>query len=343
MIDYLEANAHQDLYIGNLVTTDAAGRGTQDEVRQVLAFRIDIDIAGDGHKLSNLVPSLEVALQVVDDYAPLPPAAIIHSGGGIQVWWFFSSPVDVTDNQQRAYVVALSHGLEAIFKRSGYQVDTVANLDRVMRLPGSLNWKTGEARPVELLTFRPERTYSLEEVAAVVPPAEVRTSNPVGTEGPQHSIPKDTIREMLKVIPPQGDYQEHWLTVLMAIHSEWGDEGVELAEKFASFKFRGNGISGATLYRLAVQHGYQVIKSELANGQHINKRYLEAADIPLDKRLTCIKSDRNTGKTQAISEAIESKHRVLVVGHRRTLLQNLAQRFKTDYYLDIGTAPRRNG
>ena len=76
------------------------------------------------------------------------------------------------------------------------------------------------------------------------------------------------VREALKHIAPQGDYNDHWVPVLMAIHSQFPDEiGIALAEewspgyegeieqKFASFK--SNGVTIGTLFHKAKEGGYE--------------------------------------------------------------------------------------
>ena len=83
----------------------------------------------------------------------------------------------------------------------------------------------------------------------------------------------DELRAMLRHIPPRGDYKDHWLTVLAAVHSVYpGPEGValceewspgapgEVARKFASFgRYHGeHGPAGVgTLVYLARRHGWR--------------------------------------------------------------------------------------
>lgn len=89
-----------------------------------------------------------------------------------------------------------------------------------------------------------------------------------------YSAPTDQqeIADALKKIPPWGIDYEQWLTILMAIHHEFGDSGLALAESWAdgadgeverkwrSFNQGGNGngkITVASLFAIAKEYGWQ--------------------------------------------------------------------------------------
>lgn len=92
-------------------------------------------------------------------------------------------------------------------------------------------------------------------------------------QSPRQDVTPDEVRTMLNCIPPNGDYQTHWLTVLMAVHSQFPNEqGIELCEqwspgykgeirhKFNSFK-RDSGVTIATLIHKAKEYGYKKAQS----------------------------------------------------------------------------------
>lgn len=98
-----------------------------------------------------------------------------------------------------------------------------------------------------------------------------RTKLPDVARAEKREVTEAEIRDMLAVLPSWGDYNSHWLPVLMAVHSEFPDErGVALIEgwspgkrgevrrKFKSFDNtpRG-GITIGTLIHMAKEHGYQ--------------------------------------------------------------------------------------
>lgn len=62
-----------------------------------------------------------------------PPTVITDSGGGIQAFWMLDKPVPVNDDTRMEYE-ALGRGLA-----QQYNTDKVQNIDRIMRLPYTLN------------------------------------------------------------------------------------------------------------------------------------------------------------------------------------------------------------
>jgi len=79
------------------------------------------------------------------------PTLIIHSGGGLYPIWCFEKPVYITDDN-RAEIKARSETWQKIIQAKaaelGWRYDAgVGNLDRLLRLPGSINRKAGLERP----------------------------------------------------------------------------------------------------------------------------------------------------------------------------------------------------
>jgi len=126
--------------------------------------------------------------------------------------------------------------------------------------------------------------YTFADFLAILPEPEPAPARPawtpptrdMNTSSRDEPTPDD-IREWLRWIAPTGDYKDHWLRVLAAVHSVYpGADGVALAEewspgkpgevaaKFASFK-RPTGSTGAatvgTLIHLAQQGGWQPARS----------------------------------------------------------------------------------
>lgn len=62
-----------------------------------------------------------------------PPTYIVDSGGGFQAFWVLDKPMQVTD-EMRLDAEALSRGLAVT-----YDTDRVQNIDRIMRVPFTLN------------------------------------------------------------------------------------------------------------------------------------------------------------------------------------------------------------
>jgi hypothetical protein len=320
-------------------------RGTSDDVTLVTAFKTDIDIADGCHKQQNLAPSVEEALRFLDTF-PLRPSAIVSTGGGTQVWWFIE-PVHVT-NKNRGHLKSVAQNFgQLVTTHSPYKVDSVFDLTRTMRIPGSINWKTGEPRPTQLLSLDPAVRYALADIEAVLPIAWPKTTRRQGGKTSQPRAKTATgreIQQLLSHIPGLGlDYDE-WFKVIAAVKHELGDEGFglleawtgaycapgELRTKWNSLREEvTNPVAVGTLRHIASRYALP----QEPEGRTVSHRYLPASTLATSRKLLVLMGDRGTGKTQAIVEACRGLS-ILIIGHRCALLRNHAARFEADYYED---------
>lgn len=77
---------------------------------------------------------------------------------------------------------------------------------------------------------------------------------------------EEEVLDILNYIPQQIDYNE-WVSILMALHSKFGDRGIQIAEQWSpgfpgevEMKFRSfssDGVSLGTLIHIAKQYGYK--------------------------------------------------------------------------------------
>jgi hypothetical protein len=136
------------------------------EAAGIPALWSDIDIAGPGHKKPNLPPSFMSAMEFLDEYAP-EPSLLVWSGHGIQAWWLFKEPWLFESEEDRADGMKLAldwnNYIRHAAKAVGWDVDAVHDLARVMRVPGTINAKEGEA-PV-LSELRSDSMEQYEHIA----------------------------------------------------------------------------------------------------------------------------------------------------------------------------------
>ena len=136
------------------------GRGTAATVGALTGMWADIDVAGPAHAKATLPPTDTDALALLDE-CPLSPTVLVHSGHGLQAWWCFREPwvFDGDDEHEEAATLARrwQATLQNIAARHGWTIDAAANLDRVLRVPGTTNWKIpGAPLPVRLLRYQHE-------------------------------------------------------------------------------------------------------------------------------------------------------------------------------------------
>lgn len=94
----------------------------------------------------------------------LPPSMIVKSGGGLHVYWC------LTESVSQALWRPLAHGLVALAAAAGLVIDAGCSTDpvRILRLPGTWNYKTTPPLPVTL-AIADGPTYFLEKLQAKLP------------------------------------------------------------------------------------------------------------------------------------------------------------------------------
>jgi hypothetical protein len=133
------------------------GRGGADDSHALAFLWADLDFGTVGHKPppgALLPPDEEAARKIIAD---LPtPSLIINSGGGLYPIWQFKQPVYLTDTR-RSEAKARSQDWQNMIKvkaeRLGWHYGAgVGNLDRLLRLPGTVNRKVpGLERPCRVI------------------------------------------------------------------------------------------------------------------------------------------------------------------------------------------------
>jgi hypothetical protein len=94
----------------------------------------------------------------------LAPTVIVDTGNGLQPWWLLLEPVEAmeADEVVRRFGVTWVE----LGKRHGWQLDNVGRIERVFRLPGTINTKTSPGRAVRIVEARWERRYGLDDLDA---------------------------------------------------------------------------------------------------------------------------------------------------------------------------------
>ncbi|RWP54373.1 primase-helicase family protein [Mesorhizobium sp.] len=133
---------------------------------------LDVDLATGVHAAKNLPENEEQALKLLEEAGLPEPTLIIHSGGGIYPIWQFEQPLLLETSEDRSRVQRLwsawNEQARMVWKRHGLELDTIAELARVLRVPGAFNPKTKPAKPVHILGEASGRTWTLEQLESVV-------------------------------------------------------------------------------------------------------------------------------------------------------------------------------
>ena len=147
---------HHDVYYGMGMQGRrlAKGRGKLKDIKTITCLWADIDLADPVHKKPNLPISIEDANSLFRRLQA-PPSILVHSGHGLQAYWLFE-PRAINNEQDLRKPQATSRRWQATLlmhaKELGWTMDSVSDLTRVMRVPGTTNQKGTQPVDVKILS-----------------------------------------------------------------------------------------------------------------------------------------------------------------------------------------------
>lgn len=118
------------------------GRGTVDDVTRLAALPADLDVKSGGCADESTAQAI---IDELSDILGTRPSAITHSGsGGLHPYWPITDGV-IDDGDRRGEMVVLlkrwGRLVKAVAKKQGAAADSVFDLSRVLRAPGTYNNK----------------------------------------------------------------------------------------------------------------------------------------------------------------------------------------------------------
>ncbi len=156
--------AGAEVYFGCGLVDDKGvehGRGKAANVVFLPGFWIDIDCLAPYRKRTDLPPTVDDAIKLI--WAALPPnylpTLIVYSGAGVHAYWQTLHPWVLGTREDRdkaelviAYVQDIVRD-EA--KKHGWHVDKTSDVSRVLRVPGTMNWRDPAGpKTVQVLDWR---------------------------------------------------------------------------------------------------------------------------------------------------------------------------------------------
>lgn len=140
----------RDWYIGSCLSGRAMGafqRCKAADVTWMPGLWLDMDINDGFHKKGDRLPKSVDEARALLDAMPVPPSVVVFSGGGLQGWWLFDQPQGLVGESSHARGAALeldwNKHLLCLCAKRGWTTDSVHDLARVMRIPGTWNVKGG--------------------------------------------------------------------------------------------------------------------------------------------------------------------------------------------------------
>jgi hypothetical protein len=141
------------------------------------AIWVDIDVGNDPKKYADIPTALNAILTFQVAVGLPPPSAIVHSGGGLHVYWI--SDKVLLPHEWAQYASGLKHLLLAnnIKCDSGLTTD----IARILRVPGTKNYKYDPPREVKLADNLPLRMYDFTTQLQMLPPLAGQIKTPPAT------------------------------------------------------------------------------------------------------------------------------------------------------------------
>ncbi|HPD17798.1 MAG TPA: AAA family ATPase [Planctomycetota bacterium] len=207
----------KEVYFGvGLAGRNFGRRNSSSDIVAIVGLWADIDLAAPWRAEKPLPRTVDEARTILDRL-PLAPSVLVGSGHGLHAYWLFKEPwVFETDDERieaaktaRGWVQAVRNAARGL----GWDVDSVGDLARVLRLPGTVNRK-GQM-PVEVRVLESgDRRYNpddFEPFAADEVPAEM---DEVQVDAlalrPDAEPPADKFGRLMCVSQTFSDSWNHW-------------------------------------------------------------------------------------------------------------------------------------
>lgn len=160
------------------------GRGGVQDVVGIPGFWADIDVAHDhAHKGKKYPASMDDALSIACEVG-VAPSLHVDSGYGLHAYWLFQEPLTFDDDDARktaqTYSQRWTGTIQACAKKRGWYVDSTWQIERVLRVAGTLNHKeSGNPRPVTMYPPPPRIVrYLVDDLEPLMIAAEYLQSGP---------------------------------------------------------------------------------------------------------------------------------------------------------------------
>jgi Protein of unknown function (DUF3631) len=159
---FVAHGAERDIWMGCGLRAEPSangGRGTDRDVVAIPGLWADID-----ERPADVIDALN-ALEC-------PPSVLVESGHGVHAWWLLDELWTFADDDDRVEARTLLRRLHAFLRTHVWKVDAVHDLARVLRVPGTLNYKQSPPAPVVLHENGQPRRYAFSDLDDWLPPGE---------------------------------------------------------------------------------------------------------------------------------------------------------------------------
>jgi hypothetical protein len=170
---FVREHRHENVYVGVATRRDDRS-GKLENCLQLPALYVDLDF--------KQTPESDARAALAG--FPFPPSLIVVTGGGLHVYWLLREPLDLATDEPSA-----RNALRRLGLRLGADL-SAAECARVLRLPGSFNYKYAPPPRVGLEVCEPSRRYNLSELLEFLPEEDRAGAD----SGARFSMPPEDLR-----------------------------------------------------------------------------------------------------------------------------------------------------
>lgn len=181
----IAAAGPQNIYFSpGICATAKNDKLAEPDIAGIPALWADVDIFHPAHAKKNLPKSVQEAYTLIPEC--LPPSIIVHSGHGLQFWWLLKEVwnFDTPEEKDRAkdILTRLQGYIRQRAQANGWHLDSVQDLCRVMRLPGTVNIKIpNEPVWAQVIEYNDSR-YDPAELDELLPALEQTAAAATGKQ-----------------------------------------------------------------------------------------------------------------------------------------------------------------
>jgi len=164
----VQALGAMDIYVGVGLSPEDFGphqRCPADKIGGVSALWADLDLLSDAHAKKALPATLNDALTVIPPQ--LPPTVTVATGNGGHAWWVLKEPLIFENDDDRVRAAAAVYRWQTLLRfnaaNRGWAFDRLADLPRVMRIPGTYNFKDPQSPKPVTVHQTTDRRYNLSD------------------------------------------------------------------------------------------------------------------------------------------------------------------------------------
>lgn len=186
-------------------------RGSKADVSAVTCLWMDIDLPKADSKKK--YPPYEHVIGALADM-PLKYSALVHTGGGLHVYWFLNEPAQFSElKDAESFESKLSKPWSNLFKvklakYGQYDIDSIFDVSRMMRIPGSWH-KNGKQCVVQEENYA--LRYSQEDFSQYVEEIDIERLTPTYipklTKKPDGSI---NLQKLEALIHNSSSFKKTW-------------------------------------------------------------------------------------------------------------------------------------